>query len=212
MDFIEKVTAFITRCKSDEIELLLCQHPNIGIQIPAGTVEMGETIENAMMREVEEETGRTNLTIKRYLGYKESTYPDNFFLLVEPTKIYARPDPASFSWAELRQQVLVQVHRRLYDFAQITFNEEDKYPNPEYITFSVTGWIPSKLLCKKQRKHFFHGIINEVTPDEWEVEAEPAMNLTFKLFWVPINAVPKIVDPQYQWLEYVRYGLGYCFE
>ncbi|MFX1512778.1 MAG: NUDIX domain-containing protein, partial [Promethearchaeota archaeon] len=209
MDFIEKVTAFITRYKNDEIELLLCQHPNAGIQIPAGSVEMGEMKENALMREVEEETGLANLTIKKYLGYKERIYPDNFFLLVEPTKIYARPDPASFSWAELRKKVIVQVHRKQYNFAQITFNEENKYPNPEYITFSVTGWIPSKLLYKKQRRHFFHVIVNEATPDEWEVVAEPAMNLTFRLFWVPIDAVPKIVDPQDQWLEYIRCELGY---
>lgn len=206
------MTAFITRDLKGEIELLLVHHPSAGVQIPAGTVEIGETAEKALVREIKEETGLENLVIKNYLGHVDSSYPDNLFIVVRPTKIHARPDPESFSWAELKQQVLVRTHRALDGFTQITYSEENKYSDPEYITFSVTGWIPSELLCKKKRRHFFHVVASEGTPDEWEVGAEPAMNIVFKLFWAPLNALPEIVEPQKRWLDYVRYDLGYCFE
>lgn len=54
---VEKVTAFITRERTGVKELLLFKHPTAGIQIPAGTVEEGETPEKAVKREVYEETG-----------------------------------------------------------------------------------------------------------------------------------------------------------
>lgn len=40
---IGKVTALITRPKGEQRQLLLIRHPYAGIQIPAGTIEPGET-------------------------------------------------------------------------------------------------------------------------------------------------------------------------
>ena len=40
---VEKVTAFIIRERAGERQLLLFEHPNAGVQIPAGTVEEGES-------------------------------------------------------------------------------------------------------------------------------------------------------------------------
>ena len=39
-----------------------------GIQVPAGSPHAGETLEEAVLREVEEETGLTSLRIVRFLG------------------------------------------------------------------------------------------------------------------------------------------------
>lgn len=39
-----------------------------GIQVPAGSPRDGETLEEAVLREVEEETGLTSLRIVRFLG------------------------------------------------------------------------------------------------------------------------------------------------
>ena len=38
----EKVTAFVTQEAPQGVELLLFEHPHAGIQLPAGTVELGE--------------------------------------------------------------------------------------------------------------------------------------------------------------------------
>ena len=43
-------------------------HPEAGLQVPAGTMEPGETPEQAVLREAREETGLEYLTIVRLLG------------------------------------------------------------------------------------------------------------------------------------------------
>ena len=62
-----KVVAYITHNN----QLLVFRHtafPEAGIQVPAGTIKTNETAETAVLREAYEETGLTNLKIKRKLG------------------------------------------------------------------------------------------------------------------------------------------------
>ena len=63
----EKVFAYITSSAG----LLILRHPHhpeAGLQVPAGTVEPGESLEAAVMREAREETGLSGLKVVRYLG------------------------------------------------------------------------------------------------------------------------------------------------
>ena len=62
-----KVIIYITSLK----RLLVFRHtdfPEAGIQVPAGTVEAGEDPASAAMREAEEETGLTGLSMSSCLG------------------------------------------------------------------------------------------------------------------------------------------------
>ena len=62
-----KVFAYITHGR----RLLVFRHPEspeAGIQVPAGTVQPGEDLEAAVLREATEETGRTDLVLVRFLG------------------------------------------------------------------------------------------------------------------------------------------------
>ena len=66
---IKKVIAYITRGD----ELLVFTHrdyPEAGMQVPAGTVEAGETCDAAVLREVHEETGLPHAAVRisSYLG------------------------------------------------------------------------------------------------------------------------------------------------
>jgi 8-oxo-dGTP pyrophosphatase MutT (NUDIX family) len=56
----QKVMTYVVRAASAGRELLVFQHrdyPDAGVQVPAGTVEPGEALEAAALRELEEETG-----------------------------------------------------------------------------------------------------------------------------------------------------------
>lgn len=69
-DLKRKVVAYITRGD----RLLVFSQPNgveAGIQIPAGTMESGETPEEAVLREAYEETGLSNLEIVSFLGERD---------------------------------------------------------------------------------------------------------------------------------------------
>lgn len=66
-DNVQKVVAYITQ----GTKLLVfrhTEHPEAGIQVPTGTISAGETPEEAVLRESEEETGLINLKIQAYLG------------------------------------------------------------------------------------------------------------------------------------------------
>lgn len=66
----EKVFAYVTR----GTELLVFRERGFepfGLQIPAGSVELNESLEEAVLREIREETGLSDLHIKEYLGAVE---------------------------------------------------------------------------------------------------------------------------------------------
>jgi 8-oxo-dGTP pyrophosphatase MutT (NUDIX family) len=72
---IEKVIIYITRGE----RLLVFTHPDFpeaGLQVPAGTIEPGETPADAARREASEETGLDNFAAWTYLGMRERDMRD----------------------------------------------------------------------------------------------------------------------------------------
>ena len=70
-----KVFAYITH----QHHLLVFRHPcapEAGIQVPAGTLEEGERVEDAVLREAFEETGLPDLTLDCFLGEQERDMSD----------------------------------------------------------------------------------------------------------------------------------------
>ena len=98
-DPVHKVTCFITRPGETGTELLLFIHPQLGVQIPAGTVNPGEELEVAARREAAEESGLNTLNLVRLLGEADDPPPPGVLLVSHPTTVYSRPVAGSLDWA-----------------------------------------------------------------------------------------------------------------
>jgi 8-oxo-dGTP pyrophosphatase MutT (NUDIX family) len=73
-----RVVAYVTRDRDGRTELLTieaAQYPEEGIQVPAGRIDHGETLEEGLRRELAEETGVTGVRVLRELPDFECTYP-----------------------------------------------------------------------------------------------------------------------------------------
>ena len=202
---VEKVTAFVTRESAQGTDLLLFRHPYAGVQIPAGTVEKGESLEAAVLREAAEETGLASLTIDRYLGCARESLLEGQRIICDPTVVYARPDVTSFDWAYLRRGIPVTLVKRSGGFSQVTYTEYDKVPDPQYVSMCITGWVPDGVLADTKRRHFFHLQFHEHSEETWTVRTD---NHCFTLFWASLAALPEIIHPQDAWLAYLNRTRG----
>jgi 8-oxo-dGTP pyrophosphatase MutT (NUDIX family) len=192
MAYIEKVTAFITRNGGQD--LLLIQHPDAGIQLPAGTVEEDESPERAVLREVREETGLEStgdpaaggLRLVQYIGLLDEVAPEPQRYVLRRTPVYSRPNQASIAWAEFRRGIQVQAQRHEGEFVQAAYTEPDHLPDPQFITYQITGWVPEATLCAMARRYFFHlelagspGKQRAAAPDRWSIYTD---NHIFQFF------------------------------
>ncbi|GHE84632.1 DNA mismatch repair protein MutT [Streptomyces spiralis] len=88
-----RVAAYVIRHRAVP-ELLVFDHvgiPEAGTQVPAGGVKSGEGLEDAVLREVAEETGLLTTTVVRQIAVEDKPHPDTgqprrtgFFYLQAP--------------------------------------------------------------------------------------------------------------------------------
>lgn len=76
---VRKAFAYITRNTARGTEVLVFAHvePESGIQVPKGTIEQGETPEEAVLREAYEETGLVGLELTRPLATDTVRFPND---------------------------------------------------------------------------------------------------------------------------------------
>jgi 8-oxo-dGTP pyrophosphatase MutT (NUDIX family) len=201
---VGKVAAFVIRRAAGGPELLLFEHPYAGIQLPAGTVEDGETAEQAACREAAEETGLAGLELRGWLAVQERRLPDGKGIMRRTASVYSRPDPNSMCWATIRNGLWVSVLRAAPGYLHVTYEEWDQWPDRSYVTYQITGWVAEDAVCEAQRRDFYLFECASATPDRWPVEID---NHVYVLFWAPVSRLPQIVTPQDEWLAYLPQDL-----
>jgi len=78
----KRVLAYVTRERNGRMELLVFDapsHPRLGTQVPAGRVDPGETLEQCLYRELDEEAGITEGRIVRVLGTWTKRYENHAY-------------------------------------------------------------------------------------------------------------------------------------
>lgn len=76
-----RVVAYVTRVRDGRTELLVFEdpeHPQIGVQVPAGRLDADEELEAALLRELDEEAGLTGVRVVRELPGFEDHYPSRY--------------------------------------------------------------------------------------------------------------------------------------
>ncbi len=120
-----KVLAYIARYRNGSTQLLVFthrDHPEAGVQVPAGTVEPGEAIEAALFREIWEESGLADVQLIRKLAEHEEAGWDNIrhvFHVTAPADtldewthvVHGKGEDAGmvfeYRWADLRAGVVL---------------------------------------------------------------------------------------------------------
>lgn len=202
---LHKVTAVVTRNYLGNTQLLIFRHPYAGYQLPAGTVEAGESPGEAVVREVLEETGLHYREETHYLGSLLETF-EGYAILLEKSPVFARPDPTSFNWANLPRGCKVQTIRYAPGYTQVSYQEPDSLPEPEYMTYQITGWVAEHALASAQERHIFHLAASESSQ-------LPARTFTdqhhFEPQWVDVRSLPALIKPQDRWLAFARSRLDW---
>ncbi len=201
---IEKVAAFITQERNGILALLVFKHPTAGVQIPAGSVEVGEDIETAVIRETYEETGLQHVKIEKYLGCFENELDEQERIVTKTTEVYIKPDLNAVPYKEkLTRGLTVNYHANQGDYTHISYieYEYDRFHKPVCIDYNITGWVPNDNLSTQKKRHFFHLSAQEKTADVWELKSDRGH--VFQPFWIPLSPKPKIISPQDRWLDFV---------
>ena len=199
---VDKVVAFVTRKRNGVKELLLFRHPRAGVQIPAGTVEDGESLKTALKREVYEETGLRNVKIEKSLSCVENELGENERIIAKTTQVYSRPSLCSIACKEeLTRGLTVNYNSKHKEFTLVSYIEYDSLSNATCIRCNVAGWVPSEHVSARKTRYFSLLTTLGETAEEWEVASDRGH--IFKLFWTPISSAPRIIPPQDKWLDYV---------
>jgi 8-oxo-dGTP pyrophosphatase MutT (NUDIX family) len=210
MKVVEKVTAFVTRETANGRQLLVFHHPLNGVQLPAGTVELGESPEVAVMREAREETGLAGLRLVRPLGMLERTLADGHFLLHRTTKLFDMPaaDASIASQFVLNRGSYVHLLQEQDDYAEVLCEDIDYNADPPRPFRQEQGWVRRSLLTPHIHRYQYWLACDFETADNWPVAVDGHI---FNLFWAPLQPAPAIapaiapalVWPQDEWLAAV---------
>ena len=202
MKVVEKVTAFVTRETADGRQLLVFRHPLNGIQLPAGTVDVGESPETAVLREAWEETGLDGLRLVRPLGMIERHLLDGYHWLQGDSQLFTAPAPdaAPISDWILYRGGYARLLQEQSDYAEILFQEWNRRVEPPQIVRQEQGWLRRELLTPTIHRYQYWLACDFETPENWPTAVDGHI---FDLFWTPLQPAPDLVRPQDEWLTAV---------
>lgn len=200
---LDKVTAFITRETASGRELLVFQHPTAGIQLPAGTVNANEMVEDALIREIREETGLTAVRLVKHLCTIDQPMEADERLIVKDTVLQSSPgDEGTLVKAIiLRRGVTVRVIGGEDKYDQVVYPEYQAHGDELIQVSARKGWIARRNLTDQVKRHMFHLTATPPTQHHWMQEADGHQ---FSLFWVSLSQDPGLIPAQAHWYRLVR--------
>lgn len=196
---LEKVTACVLRIGESGQELLVFKHPTAGFQLPAGTVEKGETPEFAVVREVWEETGLSARVVRK-LGVEERNAPaGRGFLRSDSLPVRSAPREEAVVPGAVLPRGQYQLGELRDGFVFVRYQEYDLNRQPPFLLWAVESWVPESEIAPGTRRHFFQVEALNDSPSTWDHPAD--MGHTFHLFWAAVDHLPELIGEQNDWLK-----------
>lgn len=196
-------------------ELLLLRHPHAGIQLPAGTVDLGEVPLEAAYRELAEETGISACELVATFTPIATTLGENERVILRMTKLFDSPaNDASSAGYGLTRGSLVEVAEIHGSFSLVKCDALD-WTGPKPVRKpGVLGYVRTSLLGQEVVRHLYHFTTDEETPAKWQTISD---GVAFSPFWASLVPQPVITTSQRSWLygvyvklvEYYRDLYGY---
>jgi ADP-ribose pyrophosphatase YjhB (NUDIX family) len=197
---IRNVVGFVTRRTGARAELLLLKYPDTAARLPDGIVDMGESLEQAVLRQVGANTG-LRLQIKRKLGQLEEQLPDDWRIVVRMTKLFDEPSyDASSQGFGLTRGSLVQVTGEFEKFSAVDYELLDDGGEPPMQPGRVSGYVRHSLLSARIERHLYE--LSSLDPGSGE-RSKFVGPRQVELLWVPLKPQPEMATAQAAWLDLV---------
>jgi 8-oxo-dGTP pyrophosphatase MutT (NUDIX family) len=200
---LEKVTAFVTRGVGSAAELLVFHHPRGGVQVPAGTVEVGEAPADAAVRELAEETGLMAVRLVQALGREvDDLAPESRAVLRTEALRSAPSDDAPLAGGIAYRGLTVPCSGEENGYARVGLLEwEDLAREPRVLASEQWGWVPVSSMCTCRVREFFHFATTDTSADAWSQQTTDGGGFEFAVYWVPLVPQPRLVAEQNAWVE-----------
>ncbi|MDJ0757611.1 MAG: NUDIX domain-containing protein [Ardenticatenaceae bacterium] len=202
METLHKVTAFILEERDGKCHLLTFLHPTAGRQLPAGTVEAGEAPEEAVLREVWEETG-LQTTIHAQLLSRHDRLHAHRRMILRAVNFFQEPrSDAMMEPISLQRGSYIDINPQQQENGYVWGIHEnfDFTYNPPRSLDKRSGWVDLSCLTDKQLRHYFTLAPNDPSPNRWWHDSD---NHRWQLEWRPLSPPPQLMPPQDQWLAAV---------
>jgi 8-oxo-dGTP pyrophosphatase MutT (NUDIX family) len=143
-----KVVAYVTREVAGRKQLLVYvnpAYPHLGVQVPGGGIEPGEAPEEAVLREVTEETGLTDLRVVRriatydyYNSYTRKMNERHVFHLTAPAHT-----PDSWTWVEPLQAPYTDPDEFIFKYTWLDLDENVRLSRGlgDWLHALLDGWL-----------------------------------------------------------------------
>lgn len=196
---IEKVACFALRRRAAGSELLVIRHPTAGTQLPAGTVELGESGEAAALREFHEETGRQAARAWIIGTVEHRVPPPNAVLNGTPKVVDRIACAGSADHLRLRRGLPIRVVAHDGGRAHVIYEELDYNVFPPRVLTSVSGWVDDTFISRRVVRYLCRVETVDGADRTWSFESD---GQSWRLEWAPTQGLTLFGDQQ-TWLEQV---------
>jgi len=187
---MQKVTVLPYELVSGNLNFGLLEHPDLGYQIPSGSVDPDEKVEHAALRELKEETGLdsvelTQLDTRKYnLSYMQSTYKSDV--------------------VTLRRGLPVQITSNRDRVVRVKYTEHEMVGGEQHERLIVNVDIDDSHVTTGVERFFYLSAVKSLPAVSLDIFAD---GINFKLTRVKSLSALSLVKAQDDWLKICMEGI-----